>query len=852
MKPPKNIKTNAQKSSLPDEFLAKTMILADGRIQKGITVFTHCKIVGMVARELLSRIPVWLLFSLFPPGSELVAAVHDVGKISPGFQEKIYRALGLILGLVSPDLDRSIGGHAAVSQAALMEKGDYIAGIAGRHHGASCTAIGFPSDDIYGGPDWQMQRELLVSALEKFFKVTWPVIGNDHQADLLSGLTTVADWIGSGMDITDNDLPDDLLQKKVRDALNNAGFIKPVICRGLSFEEIFTPYRPYPIQEKMIQCVEGPGIYILEAPMGLGKTEAALFAAYKALEENRATGIYFALPTQLTSNRMVDRMNRFLRVILHENTSTHNALLLHGAAWLQQTRMGEEGQPGKSWFDYRKRGLLAPFAVGTIDQALMAVMNVRHGFVRTFGLAGKVVILDEVHCYDTYTGTIIDYLVRTLEKLHCTVIILSATLGIKRRGDILGLKKTVSPHLAAGYPLISARPHEGRIISVTAPAVEEPEIKIHVCGNDEKAIEEALDRAEKGEQVLWLENSVDEAQESFRLLGARAMDLGVECGLLHSRFTRTDREKNEKYWVGLYGKEGGENRCEKGRILVGTQVLEQSLDIDGDFLISRMAPTDMILQRMGRLWRHRSNDPVRPPQARRQIWILSPALHDAVADRSVFGNSAYVYSPYVLCRSLEVWMTKDHMILDGKTIRELIETTYCERREQGTIARYKYEVETTRQKLAGLARVGLSRGGQTLPEIKATTRFSETESVDVLLIRSKHHGDKGVTLCLQDNSQWLIPRNLSFRSGKIGRGIAVALQKNCVSVPEKKAPDFLKNDMGFLKGLVYLGNDHERPFRAALVKESTALMGVGHQDVSSDYKLQYDSVLGYIAEKKDS
>jgi CRISPR-associated endonuclease/helicase Cas3 len=99
--------------------------------------------------------------------------------------------------------------------------------------------------------------------------------------------------------------------------------------------------------------------------------------------------------------------------------------------------MGEDGQPGRSWFDYSKRGLLAPFAVGTIDQALMAVMNVKHGFVRTFGLAGKVVILDEVHSYDSYTGTILDSLVKALNEIHCTVIILSATLSIGRRAAFL-------------------------------------------------------------------------------------------------------------------------------------------------------------------------------------------------------------------------------------------------------------------------------------------------------------------------------------------------------------------------------------------------------------------------------
>ncbi len=171
--------------------------------------------------------------------------------------------------------------------------------------------------------------------------------------------------------------------------------------------------------------------------MGLGKTEAALYAAYQLLSNGQASGIYFALPTQLTSNKIYDRFNLFLEQILADNCE-HRSLLLHANAWLLDTEMGEEGRPGGALvLISSKRGLLAPFAVGTIDQALMAAMNVKHGFVRAFGLAGKVVILDEVHTYDAYTGTIIDALIQLLTQLDCTVIVLSATLNQERRKELL-------------------------------------------------------------------------------------------------------------------------------------------------------------------------------------------------------------------------------------------------------------------------------------------------------------------------------------------------------------------------------------------------------------------------------
>lgn len=202
--------------------------------------------------------------------------------------------------------------------------------------------------------------------------------------------------------------------------------------------------QPREPQSLFIEQVTGPGVYILEAQMGMGKTEAALFAAYQLLAQEKATGIYFALPTQLTSNKIYDRFNAFLKQIIHAE-SPKQSLLLHSGAWLLDTELGEEGRPGGSWFNQNKRGLLAPFAVGTIDQALMAVMNVKHGFVRAFGLAGKVVILDEVHSYDLYTGTLLNELVAFLRQIDCTVIILSATLSQTRREAYYNTPHTLPP-----------------------------------------------------------------------------------------------------------------------------------------------------------------------------------------------------------------------------------------------------------------------------------------------------------------------------------------------------------------------------------------------------------------------
>jgi len=124
--------------------------------------------------------------------------------------------------------------------------------------------------------------------------------------------------------------------------------------------------------------------------------------------------------------------------------------------------------------------------------------------------------------------------------------------------------------------------------------------------------------------VLWIENTVAEAQERYLDLAARASELGIACGLLHSRFIVDDRQTIETRWVSLFGKPGWPRRAAQGRILVGTQVLEQSLDIDADFLVSRFAPTDMLLQRIGRLWRHAETP--RAAAALCEAWVLAPDL----------------------------------------------------------------------------------------------------------------------------------------------------------------------------------------------------------------------------------
>lgn len=839
-----------------NQCLAKSRKTDRNLVLPGRLVLSHCQIVGEVARAIIQRLPNWLRISLFPDGSELIAAAHDIGKVSPTFQKKIYTALSQkdetvlsVLREFNADAEKLWGGHGGVSQAEAdaQNVGKYIPEILGQHHGYSPNLTVYSATmDVFGGKSWQIRRIELLAQLKKNLSADFPIVNDTIQARVLSGLTTVSDWIGSGTLFED---PDGEWQSKIEQALDSAGFIQPQLKSGLNFFQVFC-FTPKLAQIKLIEAVCQPGVYVLEAPMGFGKTEAALYAAYQLLEKKLATGIYFALPTQLTSDKIHERVNVFLDRILEDRSPHKNALLVHGNAWLKQFEMGEEGNPDGSWFSQGKRGILAPFAVGTIDQALMAVMNVKHGFVRTFGLAGKVVILDEVHSYDSFTGTILDALVKALRQIHCTVIILSATLTQERRAKLLG----ITP-ISTAYPLITAQPNTAELEEISVELI--PNVSIAIFHQLEaSAIEEVLRRAENGQHVLWIENTVNEAQCIYKKLSARASssELGVACGLLHSRFTKVNRITNENTWVTCFGKDGAEIRMQQGRILVGTQVLEQSLDIDADFLVSRFAPTDMLLQRLGRLWRHTQT--VRPLTAKREAWILSPDLAKAIETPEIsFGSTSKVYDAYVLCRSLAVWQNLTQVQLPGQ-IRHLIEATYVRQDESGYMAKHLHQLEIERTKLGQLALIGLSKGGTTLPERKAQTRHSELETMEVLLIRSYIHDSEkqGTWVTLLNNEQLFVPHNGRSLTRQRWREISAILMQSTLKVADYLAPNAVnRTQISWLRDYFYLGKpeyDESDMLRVALVDKCGSVKSLDNSVVNDRYHIHYDGLLGYQAYKK--
>ena len=226
----------------------------------------------------------------------------------------------------------------------------------------------------------------------------------------------------------------------------------------LQFRELFRSqnseigFNANPLQALCLESICRPGLHLIEAPMGGGKTEAGLAAAHRLIAAGHHHGLYFALPTQLTSNRIHERVEQFLRNALAEETDHP---LAHANSWLRRDleihlrpahaqpdkgeAPNEHTAEARSWFASSRQALLARYGVGTVDQALLGAVAARYCAVRLFGLAGKVVILDEVHSYDAYTSSVLDKLIERLLALRCTVLVLSATLTTRRREELLKL-----------------------------------------------------------------------------------------------------------------------------------------------------------------------------------------------------------------------------------------------------------------------------------------------------------------------------------------------------------------------------------------------------------------------------
>ncbi len=661
--------------------------------QPGISVRDHCVNVGCVAKALISALP-QPLRDLLPPGAVTLAALHDIGKISPGFQQKCDQWCR--------DTNHSRrnyeGNHAFLSlrfiqQISGQDGWEHWAQAVGMHHGD------FPKGRWIneGSVLWPTARDALLRELSSpdFFG---PLPDRPPKSEaekwLVAGLTAFADWIGSDLSFFHaNKEPQRQLEGQrtvAKHAVHKLAIAAAEQIRpGLEFRGIWG-VEARPFQSVVMETIQEPGVYVIEAPMGAGKTEAALTAAYSLMARKLANGLYFALPTQTTSNRIHERVARFLRKV---STAEPDTYLIHGASWLKRGEMpdwrNESADPSEKelalrrrWFASARKALVAPFGVGTVDQALLGTIAVYFFFVRLFALAGKVVILDEVHSYDAYTGGLLQVLVQRLRDLGSTVIILSATLTKNHRSALLPLPVPAEDRRKDEAWLTGLTAKGDPIVKSAPPGVSAKEVELR-CGNPpvEQVAKECLGRAGAGQCVLWICNTVDAAIQARRQVVCQRQGLLKDgapgVGLLHSRFPYFRREQLEGKWLRRLGR--ANKWRPKGCVLVSTQIVEQSVDIDADWLVTELAPTDMLFQRFGRLWRH-FRWPLRRGGLRScSAFILTPDLTntgDAAAVGKAFGPNGRVYDPFVLARSWRLWHALPSVRVPDD-IRDMLEATYA-------------------------------------------------------------------------------------------------------------------------------------------------------------------------------
>lgn len=657
----------------------------------------HMLDVAAVAERLVMPLPAsWRpLFVLF-------AALHDLGKINAAFRD-----------MLRQDVPQVSGRHWEVTEALLIHHDDLLAGAIGGTPRVRAQLYAACAGH-HGRPplqDLQVKRGLhpmLRAASDeaiadaghviRLFLTLWPQASAEEltlaQAKALSwrlaGVITAADWIGSNPEwfpARSEGVTERLASSRTTAArvVREAGLDTPAPGTGPLFD--FSP-RPMQAAAADITLPDGPVLALIEDETGSGKTEAALILAQRMLLAGKGRGIYFALPTMATADAMFGRVADVLPRLFAQAPSL---VLAHGRAALSEhfrdiaaSRARDTDEPGPTeWLlDSRRRALLADVGVGTIDQALLAVVRARHAPLRQFGLASKLLIVDEAHeMGDPYMGRLLQELLRVHAAQGGSAILLSATLD-------LGLRQRLTDAFAEGAarptaPLVD-RAYPSLILpGVATPAItarESPKgaVQVRRLGDLEAALDLLARAAAEGAACVLIRNAVDEALAACMRLRER----GVDADLLHARFALCDRKRHEAAALATFGKARAPR---PGRVLVATQVVEASLDLDFDVMVSDLAPMASLIQRAGRLWRHMK---ARPAEARVHAGTdMRPVLHvlapdpDHVAGSDwaalVLGRGARVYPAPMLWRTARaLFDTGTIRAPDG--LRALIEAAHGE------------------------------------------------------------------------------------------------------------------------------------------------------------------------------
>lgn len=843
---------------------------------------------------------------------------HDLGKATPSF------FLKPAWNNQSPDLDKILtenliksgfpgleswsteysanSPHALASQVLLHSYGvcDDIASIIGGHHGKpvddkrivktqleAYTANYYQCD--HGGEyaeNWKrIQQKLFEWALEEagYKNIDeLPEIEQPAQV-LLQGLLIMADWIASNEEYFPL-FPIDKDEEEFQEERLEYGWehwSKTYLWTPDYFGDIVEQYNkrfqfhPRQIQQafsEVIDKIQKPGIIIFEAPMGLGKTEAALLGVEQMAGKDKCSGMFFGLPTQATSDGIFPRIEEWVETIADETGDDKSIQLVHGKAQFNEAyqnlknakNINVEDPQGSvvinEWFTGRKTAILDDFVVGTVDQFLLAGLKQKHLALRHLGLSKKVIVIDEVHAYDSYMGEFLYQVIQWLGAYRIPVIILSATLPASRRkrlvetyclGNGIRRRNIHADYCDWGeteaYPLITYT-DDDRVGQLRDFRTEDTkEVKVEIIADDNLAgtIQKAL---ENGGIAGIIVNTVRRAQcLAWELAGI----FGEEnISVLHSSFLAPHRHEKEKQLLNEIGRNGKRSKL---RIVIGTQVLEQSLDIDFDVLFTDIAPMDLLFQRIGRLHRHKGTK--RPENLKNPVVYVMGIQGMAEFEdgtRSIYGDYLLIRTQLFLPKKLKLpedisrLVQKVYLEEDEETeidIPQSIQGKYKEAKKRNAVNiekkernanafRLKEPYEPDEKSLIGW----LKDTASDTEEAGLAKVRDGTDSIEVILIKRKEEklyllddttniSDELTPALAKKISQQTIrlPHVFCY---KMDERIKELEERNKAEIPQWQSEPWLKGSLG-----IVLDEDN-----------SAALIG---------YKIHYDKQYGLMYEKEE-
>lgn len=620
-----------------------------------------------------------------------ICAIHDIGKAHPIFQGRDAETLEILrrknLNQASFDTrfrheqyGANIFDRLSVDDAD-MKNSDIISQIIRMHHQKEHKKNSdidiIKIDDKEKAKKWRHIQNEIYDYVKNIFRFDNLNLINKNISkpelfvvqNAILGIMITADWIASNNYVFDNqqceNIDEFLKSRKVQALkfLNNEWLIRQQIPVMQDFKSAFG-FNGRPVQNDVEKIVHKNDIkcMLIESDCGSGKTEAALYAAAVLGNRSGLSGIYMGLPTGVSAEAIQDRVDKFLTSRGMRNTKLYTS----------KSMLLREPDKRPIWTDMSRQRLLAASAVGTVDQVMTAARLVRFESVRMDGLASKVLIIDEIHAYDAYMLAVIKDLLKICEELGVPVIMLSATLPISTKKDLLGVLGDGDIELHNGYPVISYVTKDGNVHEhVSHQYMPDKKIScelLPILNDNDKIARYAVDVVKDGGCECVIMNTVADAICVYDKIKKNKKN---DCKIIlyHSRMTINARDKTSRKILAMCGKD--RTKRPERVIIVGTQVLEQSLDIDVDYMITAICPIDLLFQRIGRYHRHGDAGTIREHVVvANTVQVLIPAT------LSSYGGTEYVYEKCYLDATIDAINEHNGHLLIPSGMPDMINYVY--------------------------------------------------------------------------------------------------------------------------------------------------------------------------------